>query len=98
MADQIYVGQEALELRLNTNVDLSAASSVSIKYIKPDETTGEFTGEVFNTTWIKYEFLIDAGELDQQGNWIFWTFAIMGDGRDIPGDPVEYYVKLQGDV
>ena len=96
--DYIYVGQEALSLRLDTNIDLSGGSDFKIKYTKPDGTSGSWTATVYNTTYLKKDFIDDQDELDQNGVWIFWTSAVMGDGRYIPGRPVQYYVDTEGEL
>ena len=95
--EYIYVGQESLLMKLNTNIDLSGASSVKIKYRKPDATEGSWTGTV-SGTYVTKAFIADEGELDTAGNWVFWSWATMADGRTIPGKPVEYYIKLEGRV
>lgn len=94
--DLIYVGQESLELRMDTNIDISGASSLKIKYKKPDGTTGSWEGTLYGTTYIKKAFLKDGGELDTSGNWIFWTWATMADGREIMGKPLQIYIKAEG--
>ena len=97
MADeQIYVGQESLEMRLDTNIDISVASELKIKYKKPSGTSGEFVGVLFGTTSVKYIFLDGEDELDEPGTWLFWAWAEMADGREIPGKPVEIYIKTEG--
>ena len=96
MADQIYVGQEALRIKLDVKIDISAATGLKMYYRKPDLTEGSWTGTLSGTQFIQKDFIADAAELDQQGNWWFWTFCIMSDGRDIIGDAVEYYIKLPG--
>jgi len=97
MADQIYVGQEALRIKLDVKIDISSATGLKMYYRNPDDTEGSWTGTLSGTTFIQKDFIADEGELDQQGNWFFWTFCTMVDGRDITGDAVEYYVKLPGE-
>ena len=94
--EYLHVGQEALELRFNTGEDLSAATGLKIKYTKPDGVAGFWAGTIHDTTYIKKAFEVDDGELDTAGNWIFWAFATMSDGRDIACKPVSYYIKLEG--
>jgi len=94
--EYIHVGQEALEIRLNTGENLSTATDLKIKYTKPDGTSGFWAGAIHSTTYIKKTFVADAGELDVSGNWTFWPWCTMSDGRDIGGKPVEYYVKVEG--
>jgi len=96
MNQKIYVGQESLDLILNTNTDLSTASNLKVKYKKPDDSTGSWTATLYNTTYIKKAFIAAGGELDQAGTWTFWAYATMSDGREIPGDPAKVTVREQG--
>lgn len=92
----IFVGQEALQLRLDTKLDLSGASDLKIKYKKPNGSTGEWAGILYSTTYIQKSFINDANELDKEGIWTFWTCATMSDGRLIQGKPVQYQVRAEG--
>ena len=97
MANEIiYVGQEALDMRLDTNIDHTASTNLKIKYRKPDGTSGEWDAVLYNVTYLRKEFTKDANELDESGIWTFWTHATMADGRVIPGDPVQYHVMMEG--
>lgn len=93
---KIYVGQESLEIRLDTGIDLTSALSVTMKYTKPDGTTGSWLANVYNTTWVQKIFINDANELDIPGTWILWSWANMSDSRSIPGEIVKYYVYGEG--
>ena len=54
-------------LTLDTNIDLSTATTHDIVYKKPDESTGTWTGTVTDTTKIQYS--VQSGDLDQHGLW-----------------------------
>ena len=94
--EKIFVGQEALQLILETNTDISEASGLKIKYRKPGGTEGFWAGTLNGTTQIKKDFIADEGELDEKGKWTFWAFCIMSDGRDLHGKPVTYVLNREG--
>ena len=93
---KIYVGQESLEIRLDTGITLTGALSVKMKYTKPGGTSGAWDATIYNTTWVKKVFIDGANELDEPGVWILWAWVNMSDGRSIPGEPVKYYVYGEG--
>jgi len=94
----IFVGQEALQLRLDTKLDLTGASDLKIKFKRPDGSAGEWGGTLYSTTFIQKSFINDADELNGAGIWTFWTCATMSDGRLIQGKPVQYQVRAEGSV
>ena len=96
--DKVYVGQEAWELRLDTEIDISGASALKIKYKKPSGTIASFTATAYDGTTVRYAFKADSDELDESGNWTFWAWVTMADGRDIPGKPITIYIKAEGSV
>ena len=84
-------------MTLNTDVVLTGASTLQIKYKKPDEAgTVGFWGATIDTDPEKlfYEF-IDV-ELDISGKWLFWAYVVFSDGRNAPGEPVAIIVYEQG--
>ena len=72
-AQKIYVNQTALELRMDTNIDLSTMASAVIKYEKPDESTGEWSATAGGSGILIKNF--EAGEIDQSGLWKFWVYV-----------------------
>ena len=93
---KIYVGQDNLSIELDTGVTLTGALNLKIKYRKPDSTTGEWTGTLEGTTIIKKSFIDGSGGLDQSGIWRFWAWAEMSDGREIPGEPYDRQIYIEG--
>ena len=98
MADRIFVGQESLEIRLDTNIDISGATSVLVGYEKPDGTQGEWTATRYNSTTVSKAFAKDDGLLTPKGVWLFWSIAVMSDGRRVPGTPVRQKVYAEGSL
>ena len=48
----IFETQTLFDLILDTNVDVSTATTTDIKYTKPDGTTGTWTGAAYEKTKI----------------------------------------------
>lgn len=69
-----YVGDIGFQLFVQTGVDVTPASAVSIRYTKPDGTTGSWTG---TATSIDFgdgpkngvQRITESGDLDQAGTW-----------------------------
>ena len=72
---EVYKNQSYLTIYLDTNVDLTTATSMEILYKKPDGTTGEWDGSADDTTKIKYD--VQDGDLDQAGQWYFQAKFIL---------------------
>ena len=77
-------GATGFEIFIETKLDLSTASGISIKYRKPDGTTGSFTGtaetkaaarskERFGAKYVTSS----ASDLDQAGEWEFQVSVVM---------------------
>jgi Zn-dependent M28 family amino/carboxypeptidase len=95
---KIYKNQSGLRLTLETGINITTASSLKIKYIKPDKTTGNWTATISGTTALYKDFINTGGnsELDQSGLWIFYSFITFSDGRLAPGEAVNIMVYEEG--
>lgn len=93
---KIYVNQSSLRMTLDTGVVLTGATTLQIKHIKTDLSTGFWVASIdpSDANKLFYDFI--NTELDQSGNWIFWAFVIFSDGRNAPGEPVKVKVHEQG--
>jgi len=98
MADKIYVGQTALTLTLSTGIDLTTASSVEIKYIKPDKTLGSWTADVDSpATGGSISYTIQsATDLDVSGSWKMWAYVTFSGSTVAPGDCATFTVYDEG--
>ena len=92
---KIYKNQYNLKLTLETGVTLTGASATKIKYLKPDETAGEFAASISGTQDLEYDFTVST-ELDQSGDWTFWAYVTFSDGKIAPGEPVTIRVYAEG--
>lgn len=86
----VYVDND-LQLTLETNTNISGASTFQIKYIKPDDTAGTWTGSLNGTTQIRYS--ITDTELDTAGNWQLKAWVVSASGEVYQGDPVQLEVR-----
>ncbi len=78
---KIYVGQSALTIQLETDVDISAATVTRICYKKPSGTIGHWAASVVgdNNDTLEYD-VAEANQLDEAGNWTLWAYAEFDSG------------------
>jgi len=69
-----YINEIGTDIILNCGTDISDATSVKIKYTKPDGTTGEWTGAVYNTNYVKYT--LASGNLNAGGVWQLQAYVV----------------------
>lgn len=98
MAQKIYVAQTALILELDTKIDLTDAITAKMKYIKPDNTTGEWTAVIETplTDGIISYTIAGPTTLDQEGIWKRWAYITFTGGTVAPGDPISFTVYSEG--
>lgn len=77
---EIYQNQSAVDITLDTGVDLTGNLGVFIVYRKPNGTTGTWTGVQNGMTAITYSAATTA-EFNQVGDWGLQTKVIESDGR-----------------
>jgi hypothetical protein len=91
----IFQGQGLLEIKLETGLDLSTASSKAILYKKPDGTSGSWTVTVTETGLANSSILVYSvanDELDPYGVWTFQSFVIIG-GKKGYGEYTQKEIK-----
>jgi hypothetical protein len=93
---RVFKEQSALRITLKTFTDLEDITSASIKYRKPDGSSGNFAAGVADTEKgiIFHECL--EGDLDAAGWWSFWAFITFDDGRTAAGEAAKVYVWKEG--
>ncbi len=89
---KVYKGQTALTITATVGQDVTSATCL-IKYKKPDETLGSFAATIITavTGVIRYT-ITSASDIDQAGNWVFWTQVTFSDGTIANGE--EYVVTI----
>jgi len=72
------VGDIGTIIRYTTTTDISGASTLTLKYLKPDGSgstiAGEWTASVYSTYSAQYTTTA-ATDLDQEGTWILQVYA-----------------------
>jgi hypothetical protein len=93
---RIFKGQSALRITLKTFIDLDVIFSAVIKYRTPNDSNGEFTAAVSDTSkgCIFYECI--EGDIDVSGWWAFWAFITFADGRTAAGEAAKVFVWSEG--
>jgi len=66
-AEKIYVGAVGVDITLDAEIDISAATTHEIRYQKPDGTKGAWTATIVDDTMLQY--ITKAGDLDYEGEW-----------------------------
>lgn len=87
-----HVGAIGFEIFIETGLDLAAATSIAINYVKPDGTTGAFVAVAAskaasrsNTRYGARYVTTAATDLDQFGTWQLQVDATLPSGWDGPG-------------
>lgn len=67
--------QTLLDITLDTGIDISTASSLSIRYKKPSGETGSWSGTLSGLTSITYG--VQSGDIDEAGTWRFQAVVVI---------------------
>lgn len=74
---KLYVGDIGTEIILDTKTDISGASSVAIKYMKPGTTSiSSWVGTILDGTKVRYVLQVD--DIDVSGTWKIMAYVNMG--------------------
>ena len=91
--NKVYVGDSGTEIILDTLVDLSTATKVSIKVRRPNGAVTEWVGTVFETTKVRY--VTQPGDLSVKGPHLLQAYAEMpvwiGRGETVELEVSEHY-------
>lgn len=88
----IYINQSFITIQLDTGISLAGASNAKIHYTKPDGVTGYWNA---TTSGNFIEYLVQNGNLDQIGYWIWQGEATMSDGRKAVARSVRQRVQAE---
>ena len=67
-----------VQFKLNTGIDISAATTANILYRKPSGATGSFTGSTDSDYYVVYTTTA-AGDLDESGEWELQAYVVTTD-------------------
>jgi hypothetical protein len=90
---KVYINQSKLTLKCDTKIQLKGVTSSVIKYKKPSGTTGQFTATIDGT---KLVYIVQNNDLNEAGDWIFWSYVTFQDGKSAPGEPFTLTVFEEG--
>jgi hypothetical protein len=95
---KIYLNQDSLRIELTTDVDITGATLLEIRYKKPvSGDTGEWTAIVGDPGAGMIYYDLTGTELDEVGTWTFWAYVTFSDNRSAPGEPVKVTVYTEGE-
>jgi hypothetical protein len=97
---KIYVGQTALQIRLNLNQDISNVyNRVLIRFKKPNGIMGFWPAEVLDPICGIVAYTIPPGGMDltDSGLWMVWPYVYFKDGSITVGDPTQLEVFEEGE-
>jgi len=79
-----------MEIFIETGVDVSSATTLHIRYTKPDDSIGFFvaTDKTVGTKIGCFYLTNSATDIDQAGNWTFQVYA-EGPGYELYGNKVK---------
>ena len=94
---KIYKGQTKLELSVSVGQDITGATSTILKYKKPSGLDGEFICDTINASngVISYN-IANTSDIDEAGQWVFWSYIVFVDGRIGIGEPFKVRVFVEG--
>lgn len=90
---KIYVGQD-VTLSLDANIDLTTASTLEIRYIKPDSDT-VVTGLTASASTTVASADFTPAILDTAGTWRFFVYAVIS-SKILFGETFKYDVTAVG--
>lgn len=96
----IYENQTALEIRVDTGIDLSTAQSVQIKYIDASKESGIWNAVIETPATdgiISYQIQESDVPL-AVGTWKVWSFITFQNDTVAPGSPTIFEVLKEGEI
>lgn len=96
MIPEVFIGQDALDIRCDTNIDISGASDYFIKYRKPDGVEGTLNASFLSGYIVRFEVVKDQSPFDVVGIWKFWPYIVFSDGRKAAGKYAKVQVSGEG--
>ena len=94
---EYYVGQDNIQIRLETGQDLTGATCL-IKYKKPNGETGSWSATIDTSdddNSIMY-YNVEAGDIDVNGIWYFWAYVTWSTGSIGIGQGASQRFKIEG--
>lgn len=95
---KVFVAQTGVKFIVSTETDIAGAFTRTIKYIKPDGTSGTWTAIEEGAPadgGISYTVTLIT-ELDTAGRWLFWAYIVHSDGSVSYGEAEGYTIYPEG--
>ena len=93
--EEYRVGQ-TIQIDLTMWDDITGAGVVQVRYRKPSGTAVSVAATVVNADigWIRY--VLPAANVDEDGDWEVWAYAVRADATVDIGDTLIMRVKAEG--
>lgn len=75
---KVYEGDIGTVIELDTNVDISSASTRRIYYTKPGGTVSYWAADLVGTSRLSYT--TESGDLDEDGVWSLQAYVVTAGG------------------
>jgi len=96
---RIHVGQTELTIVRTVGIDITGATPVLIKFLKPSLEEGQFTGAITNAATGEITATITSvTDIDQYGTWSVWAHAVLADTHIIAGEASRMVVFKEGEL
>ena len=96
---RIHVGQTALSFIATVSQDITGATPVLIKYIKPSGETGSFTADITDAATGEITYTIDGvSDVNEYNNWILWAHITFSSGKVAAGRARKIKVFKEGEL
>lgn len=86
---KIFVGDIGTYIILDMQVDISLATNLNFKVVKPDETEEDWEPEIYNERYLRYQTV--EGDLNVSGRYDIQPSLTIGDWTG-SGNPVKFIV------
>ena len=83
---QVFVGQTELTIQFECKADLTGATQLWIQYVKPDGTTGHWTGTIALDSSVLEWSPSSVNDLNVAGDYKFWSDVVFLSGRVAVGE------------
>lgn len=93
--EKIYNKQDLIRIESSFDKSPGTISKAYIKFRKPNGALGQFSAIVDEERNLFY-YIPKKGEYLDAGIWTVWNYAILEDGRTIPGNPWCFTVEEEG--
>lgn len=89
MADKVYINEVGKILKLDTGINVDAATSQSVYVNKPDGTVASWDGSIVDSNYVQHT--TEAGDLDQSGTYRVQAVVTVG-GIERKGNTARFTV------